>query len=187
MKKLFLCLIIMVSGVCLGAQTKYRGIVEGGYSILQDNKSGTSYHVSTIHGVKYGWLFVGGGIGIENNKIDNDTYNPSASPDLLDSVPYIGLKTISTTSVPVFFDCRTMWDSHTVMPMLNLKAGISFGEAFGPFIEPGAGVRVRLHKAMAVSASVFGKVLYDPGLVTDVPPCEDGLFKHAGMRVAFEF
>ena len=37
------------------------------------------------------------------------------------------------------------------------------------------------------SVIVFGKILYDPGIVTDVPSCTDGLFKQVGMRVALEF
>ena len=36
-------------------------------------------------------------------------------------------------------------------------------------------------------AHVIGKILYDPGIVTDVLLCTDGLFKQVGMRVALEF
>ena len=187
MKKLIIFMSLILAVVPLGAQTKYRGIVEGGYSFLQDNKSGLSFQVSTIHGVRLGSYFIGGGIGLEGNQIDNPAYNPQADVQLLDECPYIGLKTVSTTSVPVFFDFRSMWDRHAVMPMFDLRAGVSFGEVFGPFVEPGAGIRIRLHNAFAINANVFGKILYDPGIVTDVPPCTDGLFKQVGMRMALEF
>ena len=70
--------------------------------------------------------------------------------------------------------------------MFDLRVGVSFGEVFGPFVEPGAGIRIRLYHVIAISANVFGKILYDPGIVTDVPPCTDGLFKQVGMRVALD-
>ena len=171
---------LILAVVPLGAQTKYRGIVEGGYSFLQDNKSGLSFQVSTIHGVRLGSYFIGGGIGLEGNQIDNPAYNPLANVQLLDECPYICLKTVSTTSVPVFFDFRSMWDRHAVMPMLDLRAGVSFGEVFGPFVEPGAGIRIRLHNAFAITANVFGKILYDPGIVTDVPPALTAFSSRSG-------
>jgi hypothetical protein len=146
-----------------------------------------SLQVSTIHGVRLGSYFIGGGIGLEGNQIDNPSYTPQAGSQLLNEFPYIGLKTVSTTSVPVFFDFRSMWDRHAVMPVFDLRVGVSFGEVFGPFVEPGAGIRIRLYHVIAISANVFGKILYDPGIVTDVPPCTDGLFKQVGMRVALEF
>ena len=92
---------------------------------------------------------------MEGNQIDNPAYNPLANVQLLDECPYIGLKTVSTTSVPVFFDFRSMWDRHAVMPMLDLRAGVSFGE-------------------------VFGKILYDPGIVTDVPPALTAFSSRSG-------
>jgi hypothetical protein len=187
MKKLILYMALILIASPLVAQTKYRGIVEGAYSFLQDNKSGLSFQVSTIHGVRLGSYFIGGGIGIEGDQIDNPSYTPQADIQLLDDVPYIGLKTVSTTSVPVFLEFRSMWDRHAVMPMFDLRVGVSFGEVFGPFVEPGAGIRIRLYNVLAISANVFGKILYDPGIVTDMPPCTDGLFKQVGMRVALEF
>lgn len=187
MKRMILFISLVLSVVHLDAQTKYRGIVEGGYSFLQDNKSGLSFQISTIHGVRLGSYFIGGGIGLEGDQIDNPSYTPQADIQLLNECPYLGLKTVSTTSVPVFFDFRSMWDRHAVMPLFDLRVGVSFGDVFGPFVEPGAGIRIRLYKVIAISANVFGKILYDPGIVTDVPPCTDGLFKQVGMRVALEF
>lgn len=87
MKKLIIFMSLILSVVPLGAQTKYRGIVEGGYSFLQDNKSGLSFQVSTIHGVRLGSYFIGGGIGLEGNQIDNPAYNPQADVQLLDECP----------------------------------------------------------------------------------------------------
>ena len=43
MKKMILFISLVLSVVHLDAQTKYRGIVEGGYSFLQDNKSGCAW------------------------------------------------------------------------------------------------------------------------------------------------
>ena len=127
MKKLIIFMSLILSVVPLGAQTKYRGIVEGGYSFLQDNKSGLSFQVSTIHGVRLGSYFIGGGIGLEGNQIDNPAYNPQADVQLLDECPYIGLKTVSTTSVPVFFDFRSMWDRHSRMPIILSAASAAVG------------------------------------------------------------
>lgn len=123
MKKLIIFMSLILSVVPLGAQTKYRGIVEGGYSFLQDNKSGLSFQVSTIHGVRLGSYFIGGGIGLEGNQIDNPAYNPQADVQLLDECPYIGLKTVSTTSVPVFFDFRSMWDRPPVDGVDTVDSG----------------------------------------------------------------
>ena len=87
MKKMILFISLVLSVVHLDAQTKYRGIVEGGYSFLQDNKSGLSFQASTIHGVRLGSYFIGGGIGIEGDQIDNPSYTPQADSQLLNECP----------------------------------------------------------------------------------------------------
>ena len=121
---LFMSLVLSV--VHLDAQTKYRGIVEGGYSFLQDNKSGLSLQVSTIHGVRLGSYFIGGGIGLEGNQIDNPSYTPQAGSQLLNEFPYISLKTVSTTSVPVFFDFRSMWDTDGLFKQVGMRVALEF-------------------------------------------------------------
>lgn len=71
--------------------------------------------------------------------------------------------------------------------MFDLRAGVSFGEVFGPFVEPGAGIRIRLHNAFAITTNVFGKILYDPGIVTDVPPALTAFSNRSGCVSRLNF
>lgn len=57
------------------AQTKsYRGFVEGGSRAFVGSKTGSVISLSTSHGKMFGPVFVGGGIGIEQAWIKNESY-----------------------------------------------------------------------------------------------------------------
>ena len=74
-KKLLITMIACITAMTSMAQSKsYRGFVEGGYGAFVGSKTGSVLSLSTSHGKMFGPIFVGGGIGIEQAWVNNESY-----------------------------------------------------------------------------------------------------------------
>ncbi len=80
---LLMTMIACIAAMSSTAQTRsYRGFVEGGYGAFVGSKTGSVLSLSTSHGVMFGPVFVGGGIGIEQAWVKNESYiEDYISPD----------------------------------------------------------------------------------------------------------
>ena len=177
------CITIMSAN----AQTKsYRGFVEGGYGAFVGSKMGSVLSFSTSHGKMFGPIFVGGGIGIEQAWIKNESYVEGYISDSgWDG--WIGVKTFKGINVPVFANVKGIWDNKKTSPTFDLKAGLNLGLAFGLMGEVGTGCRFDLGKT-ALATTVFVKGVHEPeNLVTDDPKYVEGWFTSLGFKVAWEF
>ena len=188
MKRILLIILIAcISAISANAQTKsYRGFVEGGYGAFVGSKTGSVLSLSTSHGKIFGPIFVGGGIGIEQAWVKNESYVEGYISDSgWDG--WIGVKTFKGINVPVFANVKGIWDNKKISPTFDLKAGFNLGMAWGLMGEAGAGCRFDLGKT-ALATIVFIKGVYeDDSLVTDDPKYVEGWFTSLGLKVAWEF
>ena len=99
---LLITMIACITAISSMAQTKsYRGFVEGGYGAFVGSKTGSVLSLSTSHGRMFGPVFVGGGIGIEQAWVKNESYIENyVSIGLFDG--WRGVKTFKGINVPVF-------------------------------------------------------------------------------------
>ena len=177
------CITIMSAN----AQTKsYRGFVEGGYGAFVGSKTGSVLSLSTSHGKMFGPIFVGGGIGIEQAWVKNESYVEGYISDSgWDG--WIGVKTFKGINVPVFANVKGIWDNKKTSPTFDLKAGLNLGMAFGLMGEVGTGCRFDLGKTV-LATTVFVKGVHEPeNLVTDDPKYVEGWFTSLGINVTWEF
>lgn len=184
---LLITMIACITAMSSMAQAKsYRGFVEGGYGAFVGSKTGSVLSLSTSHGRIFGPIFVGGGIGIEQAWVKNESHIDGYV--LLDGWDgWRGVKTFKGINVPVFANVKGIWDNKKASPTFDLKAGLSLGMASWLFGEAGTGCRFDLGKT-ALAATVFIKGVYEPeNLVTDDPPYKDGWFTSIGLKVAWEF
>ena len=188
MKRILLIILIAcISAISANAQTKsYRGFVEGGYGAFVGSKTGSVLSLSTSHGKKFGPIFVGCGIGIEQAWVKNESYVEDYISDSgWDG--WIGVKTFKGINVPVFANVKGIWDNKKISPTFDLKAGLNLGLALGLMGEVGTGCRFDLGKT-DLAATVFVKGVHEPeNLVTDDPKYMEGWFTSLGVKVAWEF
>ena len=184
-----LIIIIMacVTALAANSQTKsYRGFVEGGYGAFVGSKTGSALSFSTSHGKMFGPIFVGGGIGVEQVWVRNESYiEDYVSIGIFDG--WRGIRTFKGVNVPVFANIKGIWEGKKISPTFDVKAGFGLGMAWGLMGEAGAGCRFDLGKT-ALAATAFIKGVYeDESLVTDDPPYVEGWFTSVGVKVAWEF
>ena len=188
MKRILLIILIAcISAISANAQTKsYRGFVEGGYGAFVGSKTGSVLSLSTSHGKMFGPIFVGGGIGIEQAWVANESYiEDYVSIGLFDG--WRGVKTFKGINVPVFANIKGLWEDKKISPTFDLKAGLNLGLAFGLMGEVGTGCRFDLGKT-ALATIVFVKGVHEPeNLVTDDPKYVEGWFTSLGINVTWEF
>ena len=188
MKRILLIILIAcISAISANAQTKsYRGFVEGGYGAFVGSKTGRVLSLSTSHGKIFGPIFVGGGIGIEQAWVANESYiEDYVSIGLFDG--WRGVKTFKGINVPVFANIKGIWEDKKISPTFDLKAGLNLGLAFGLMGEVGTGCRFDLGKT-ALATIVFVKGVHEPeNLVTDDPKYVEGWFTSLGINVTWEF
>ena len=188
MKRILLIILIAcISAISANAQSKsYRGFVEGGYGAFVGSKTGSVLSLSTSHGKIFGPIFVGGGIGIEQAWVKNESYVEGyISDSAWDG--WIGVKTFKGINVPVFANVKGIWDNKKMSPTFDVKAGFNLGTAWGLMGEAGAGCRFDLGKT-ALATTVFIKGVYEPNnLVTDDAKYVEGWFTSLGVKVAWEF
>ena len=111
MKRILLIMLIAcISAISANAQTKsYRGFVEGGYGAFVGSKTGSVLSLSTSHGKMFGPIFVGGGIGIEQAWVANESYiEDYVSIGFFDG--WRGVKTFKGINVPVFANIKGIWE-----------------------------------------------------------------------------
>ena len=188
MKKIIVIAILaFITAISTNAQTKsYRGFVEGGYGAFVGSKTGSVLSLSTSHGKMFGPIFVGGGIGIEQAWVKNESY--------VEDYVFIGsfdgwreVKTFKGINVPVFANIKGIWEDKKISPTFDVKAGFNLGMAWGLMGEAGAGCRFDLGKT-ALATIVFIKGVYeDDSLVTDDPKYVEGWFTSLGIKVVWEF
>ena len=188
MKKIIVIAILaFITAISTNAQTKsYRGFVEGGYGAFVGSKTGSVLSLSTSHGKMFGPIFVGGGIGIEQAWVKNESYiEDYVSIGSFDG--WRGVKTFKGINVPVFANIKGIWEDKKISPTFDVKAGFNLGMAWGLMGEAGAGCRFDLGKT-ALATTVFIKGVYeDDSLVTDDPKYVEGWFTSLGLKVAWEF
>ena len=188
MKRILLIILIAcISAISANAQSKsYRGFVEGGYGAFVGSKTGSVLSLSTSHGKIFGPIFVGGGIGIEQAWVANESYiEDYVSIGLFDG--WRGVKTFKGINVPVFANIKGIWEDKKISPTFDLKAGLNLGLAFGLMGEVGTGCRFDLGKT-ALATIVFVKGVHEPeNLVTDDPKYVEGWFTSLGINVTWEF
>ena len=180
-------MIACITAMTSMAQTKsYRGFVEGGYGAFVGSKTGSVLSLSTSHGKMFGPIFVGGGIGIEQAWVANESYiEDYVSIGLFDG--WRGVKTFKGINVPVFANIKGIWEDKKISPTFDLKAGLNLGLAFGLMGEVGTGCRFDLGKT-ALATIVFVKGVHEPeNLVTDDPKYVEGWFTSLGINVTWEF
>ena len=176
-----------VTALAANSQTKsYRGFVEGGYGAFVGSKTGSALSFSTSHGKMFGPIFVGGGIGVEQVWVRNESYiEDYVSIGIFDG--WRGIRTFKGVNVPVFANIKGIWEDRKISPTLDVKAGFGLGMAWGLMGEAGAGCRFDLGKT-ALAATAFIKGVYeDESLVTDDPPYVEDWFTSVGVKVAWEF
>ena len=168
MKKIIVIAILaFITAISTNAQTKsYRGFVEGGYGAFVGSKTGSVLSLSTSHGKMFGPIFVGGGIGIEQAWVKNESYiEDYVSIGSFDG--WRGVKTFKGINVPVFANIKGIWEDKKISPTFDVKAGFNLGMAWGLMGEAGASCRFDLGKT-ALATTVFIKGVYEPdNLVTD--------------------
>ena len=188
MKRILLIILIAyVSAISANAQTKsYRGFVEGGYGAFVGSKTGSALSLSTSHGKMFGPIFVGGGIGIEQAWVANESYiEDYVSIGLFDG--WRGVKTFKGINVPVFANIKGIWEDKKISPTFDVKAGFNLGIAWGLMGEVGAGCRFDLGKT-ALAATAFIKGVYEEeSLVSDDNKYVEDWFTSLGVKVAWEF
>ena len=184
---LLISMIACITAVSSMAQTQsYRGFVEGGYGAFVGSKTGSVLSLSTSHGKMFGPIFVGGGIGIEQAWVKNESYIEGyISESGWDG--WIGRKTFKGINVPVFANIKGIWEDKKISPTFDVKAGFNLGMAWGLMGEAGAGCRFDLGKT-ELATTVFIKGVYEPdNLVTDDAKYVEGWFTSLGLKVAWEF
>lgn len=188
MKRILLIMLIAcISAISANAQTKsYRGFVEGGYGAFVGSKTGSVLSLSTSHGKIFGPIFVGGGIGIEQAWVANESYiEDYVSIGLFDG--WRGVKTFKGINVPVFTNIKGIWENKKISPTFDVKAGFNLGIAWGLMGEVGAGCRFDLGKT-ALAATAFIKGVYEEeSLVSDDNKYVEDWFTSLGVKVAWEF
>ena len=188
MKRILLIILIAcISAISANAQTKsYRGFVEGGYGAFVGSKTGSVLSFSTSHGKMFGPIFVGGGIGIEQAWVKNESYVEGYISDSgWDG--WIGVKTFKGINVPVFANMKGIWEDKKISPTFDVKAGFNLGIAWGLMGEVGAGCRFDLGKT-ALAATAFIKGVYEEeSLVSDDNKYVEDWFTSLGVKVAWEF
>ena len=188
MKRIFLIILIAcISAISANAQTKsYRGFVEGGYGVFVGSKTGSVLSLSTSHGKIFSPIFVGGGIGIEQAWVKNESYVEGYISDSgWDG--WIGVKTFKGINVPVFANVKGIWEDKKISPTFDVKAGFNLGIAWGLMGEVGAGCRFDLGKT-ALAATAFIKGVYEEeSLVSDDNKYVEDWFTSLGVKVAWEF
>ena len=188
MKRILLIMLIAcISAISANAQTKsYRGFVEGGYGAFVGSKTGSVLSLSTSHGKIFGPIFVGGGIGIEQAWVKNESYVEGYISDSgWDG--WIGVKTFKGINVPVFANVKGIWEDKKISPTFDVKAGFNLGIAWGLMGEVGAGCRFDLGKT-ALAATAFIKGVYEEeSLVSDDNKYVEDWFTSLGVKVAWEF
>ena len=188
MKRILLIILIAcISAISANAQTKsYRGFVEGGYGAFVGSKTGSVLSLSTSHGKMFGPIFVGGGIGIEQAWVKNESYVEDYISDSgWDG--WIGVKTFKGINVPVFANVKGIWEDKKLSPTFDVKAGFNLGIAWGLMGEVGAGCRFDLGKK-ALAATAFIKGVYEEeSLVSDDNKYVEDWFTSLGVKVAWEF
>ena len=169
------------------AQTKsYRGFVEGGYGAFVGSKTGSVLSLSTSHGKMFGPIFVGGGIGIEQAWVKNESYiKDYVSIGFFDG--WRGVKTFKGINVPVYVNIKGIWEDKKISPTIDAKAGLNLGMAWGLMGGAGAGCRFDLGKT-ALAATAFIKGVYEEeSLVSDDNNYVEDWFTSLGVKVAWEF
>ena len=184
---LLITMIACITAMSSIAQAKsYRGFVEGGYGAFVGSKTGSVLSLSTSQGKMFGPVFVGGGIGIEQAWVKNESYiEDYVSIGSFDG--WRGVKTFKGINVPVFANIKGIWEDKKISPTFDVKAGFNLGMAWGLMGEAGAGCRFDLGKT-ALATTVFIKGVYEPdNLVTDDAKYVEGWFTSLGLKVAWEF
>ena len=188
MKKIIVIAILaFITAISTNAQTKsYRGFVEGGYGAFVGSKTGSVLSLSTSHGKMFGPIFVGGGIGIEQAWVKNESYiKDYVSIGFFDG--WRGVKTFKGINVPVFVNIKGIWEDKKISPTFDAKAGFNLGMAWGLMGEAGAGCRFDLGKT-ALAATAFIKGVYEEeSLVSDDNNYVEDWFTSLGVKVAWEF
>ena len=188
MKRILLITIIaFIASLSVVAQSKtYRGFVEGGYGAFVGTKTGSAMSFTTSHGKMFGPVFVGGGIGIEQMWIRNESYVEGyISESGWDG--WIGSERFTGISVPVYVNVKGIWDHKKISPTFDVNCGLSIGDALGMLGEIGAGCRFDLGKT-ALLTTAFLKSVYEPeNMVTDDPPYLEERFSLVGIKLAWEF
>ena len=188
MKRILLIMLIAcISAISANAQTKsYRGFVEGGYGAFVGSKTGSVLSLSTSHGKMFGPIFVGGGIGIEQAWVANESYiEDYVSIGFFDG--WRGVKTFKGINVPVFANIKGIWEDKKISPTFDVKAGFNLGIACGLMGEVGAGCRFDLGKT-SLAATAFIKGVYEEeSLVSDDNKYVEDWFTSLGVKVAWEF
>ena len=189
MKRILLIILIAcISAISANAQTKsYRGFVEGGYGAFVGSKTGSELSLSTSHGKMFGPIFVGGGIGIEQAWVANESYiEDYVSIGFFDG--WRGVKTFKGINVPVFANIKGIWEDKKISPTFDVKAGFNLGIACGLMGEVGAGCRFDLGKtALAATAFIKGVYEEEESLVSDDNKYVEDWFTSLGVKVAWEF
>ena len=184
---LLISMIACITAMSSIAQTKsYRGFVEGGYGAFVGSKTGSVLSLSTSHGKMFGPIFVGGGIGIEQAWVKNESYiKDYVSIGFFDG--WRGVKTFKGINVPVFVNIKGNWEDMIISPTFDAKAGFNLGMAWGLMGEAGAGCRFDLGKT-ALAATAFIKGVYEEeSLVSDDNNYVEDWFTSLGVKVAWEF
>lgn len=176
-KRILIAAIACITAVSSMAQTKsYRGFVEGGYGAFVGSKTGSVLSLSTSHGKMFGPVFVGGGIGIEQAWVKNESYIENyVSIGLFDG--WRGVKTFKGINVPVFANIKGIWENKKISPTFDVKAGFNLGMACGLLGEAGAGCRFDLGKtALAPLPEIFFSL--SMAVAGTLPPYEGTETRH---------
>lgn len=132
LRLLAVSVIAMAASIC-SAQSRYRGMIEGGRTFNLEETALHTTEFSTTHGYQFNpYLFVGAGLGLN--------FIPSDAVDMM--------------YMPLYLDVRVNLTKTKISPFIDLKAGHTVLDIESFYLNPNIGVNYNFYKSLSAYLKV---------------------------------